>query len=123
MVVWEGRVEAGRPAGLSSSPPVRKIYSRSILPGFRQLAQHHNIIIPTPVYLESVVFILEVFNAQSLGFNLLPEERGVHHLYCSCQGWRQTCRRENRRMVRDIQSLTLCVFFPNLEAIFVIPKI
>ena len=46
------------------------------------------------MYLESVVFVLEVFDAQSLSLNLLPEERGVHHLKCSSQGWRQTWWRE-----------------------------
>lgn len=42
------------------------------------------------VYLESVVFILQVFDAQSLCLHLLSEEGRVHHLQGSCQIWRHS---------------------------------
>lgn len=64
------------------------------------------------MYLKSVVFILKVFDAQSLGFNLLPEERRVHYLQWSSQRWRRTCSRENRRTVREIWKDLL---FPELD--------
>lgn len=32
------------------------------------------------VYLQSVVFVLQVFDAESLSFNLLSQQRGVDHL-------------------------------------------
>ena len=48
-------------------------------------------------YLQSVVLVLQVFDAESLSFNLLSQQRRVDHLdagACADAGHHVRCRRE-----------------------------